>query len=59
MEISSSPDPAIGPAVGMAVQKLVLDTTKADSTGLLGMLAAAPAGSTNSASQGHYLDVRA
>jgi len=58
MEISTSPSP-IGPAVGIAVQRLVLDTTKADGAGLLGMLAAAPAGSTNSPSQGLFLDARA
>jgi hypothetical protein len=41
------------------VQRLVLDTTKADGLGLIGMLAAAPAGSTNSAAQGRFLDARA
>jgi hypothetical protein len=58
MEISNS-DSQIGPAVGMAVQKLVLDTTKNDGQGLLGMIAAAPAGSPNSPSQGHHVDARA
>jgi hypothetical protein len=58
MEISNASDP-VGPAVQMAVQKLVLDTTKNDGQGLLGLIASAPAGSTNSASQGHFVDARA
>ena len=58
MEISTSPDP-IGPKVQMAVQKLMLDTTKSDGQGLVSMIASAPAGSTNSASQGRFLDARA
>jgi hypothetical protein len=58
MDMSTSLDP-IGPKVQMAVQRLVLDTTKADGLGLIGMLAATPAGSTNSATQGRFLDARA
>jgi len=58
MEISNSPDP-VGPAVQMAVQKLVLDTTKNDGTGLISLIASGPAGSTNLSTQGHYVDARA
>jgi len=58
MEISTSPD-SIGPAVGLAVQKLVLDSTKSDGAGIVGLIASAPAGSTNSATQGRFLDARA
>ena len=58
MEITSSPDP-IGPAVGMAVQKLMLDTTKNDGAGLIDLIAAVPSGSTNSPTQGRHVDARA
>ena len=58
MEISSTPD-SIGPAVGMAVQKLMLDMTKADGAGIVGLITSAPAGSTNSPTQGRFLDARA
>jgi len=43
----------------MAVQKLVLDTTKNDGTGLISLIASGPAGSTNLLTQGHYIDARA
>ena len=43
----------------MAVQKLVLDTTKSDGTGLISLIASGPAGSTNLRTQGHYVDARA
>jgi len=43
----------------MAVQKLVLDTTKNDGTGLISLIASGPAGSTNLSTQGHYVDARA
>jgi len=58
MEISPSADPIL-PAVQMAVQKLVLDTTKNDGTGLISLIASGPAGSTNLSTQGHYVDARA
>jgi len=58
MEISPSADPIL-PAVQMAVQKLVLDTTKNDGTGLISLIASGPAGSTNLPTQGHYVDARA
>ena len=58
MEIATSPD-AIGPAVGVAVQKLMLDTTKADGAGLVNLIVSAPAGSVNSPSQGRHVDARA
>jgi len=58
MEIATSPDP-IGPAVGVAVQKLMLDTTNADGAGLVNLIVSAPAGSVNSPSQGHHVDARA
>jgi len=58
MVIPSSPD-SIGPAVGIAVQKLVLDSTKTDGAGLTNLIASAPAGSTNSPTQGRFLDARA
>jgi hypothetical protein len=43
----------------MAVQKLVLDTTKNDGIGLISLIASGPAGSTNLPTQGHYVDARA
>ena len=58
MEITTSPDP-IGPAVGMAVQKLMLDTTKTDGAGLVNLIVSAPTGSVNSPSQGLHVDARA
>jgi len=59
MEISPSADPIV-PAVGMAVQKLMLDTTKADGAGLVNLIVSAPpAGSVNAPTQGHYIDARA
>jgi hypothetical protein len=58
MEISSSAD-QIGPAVQMAVQKMVLDATKNDGQGLLGLIASASPRSANSPTQGHFVDARA
>ena len=59
MEISTSADSLV-PAVGMAVQKLMLDTTKADGAGLVNLIVSAPpAGSVNAPSQGNFVDARA
>jgi hypothetical protein len=58
MDISNS-GPQIGSVVEMAVQKLVLDTTKNDGIGLISLIASGPAGSTNLPTQGHYVDARA
>ena len=57
MDISNSGS-QIGAVVEMAVQKLVLDTTKADGTGLISLIASGPAGSTNLPTQGHFVDAR-
>ena len=43
----------------MAVQKLMLDTTKNDGVGLVGLIASAPASSSHSPTQGRFLDARA
>jgi len=37
----------------------MLDTTKADGAGIVGLIASAAAGSTNSPTQGRFLDARA
>lgn len=58
MEISNSVLP-IGPAVGMAVQKMMLDSTKTDGAGLIRLMVSGPSMSTNSPTQGRFLDVRA
>jgi hypothetical protein len=58
MEITNPAAP-IAPAVAMAVQKLMLDTTKNDGAGLVNMIASAPVGSTNSPTQGRFVDARA
>ena len=58
MDVSSSA-PQLGAAVGVALQKQQLDLMKTQGADVAAMIAAAPAGSVNSPSQGHFVDVRA
>ncbi len=55
MEISNSPS-SLGPAVGMAVQKQMLDSMRTQGAGIVDLIAS---GSTNSPTQGRFLDARA